>query len=197
MLFHTWEFAIFFAIVYTVYLALRRTRYWTAWLFLSSYVFYGWWNPVYLLLIIASTMTDYFMVRFITKPRERGWAAVSDLPLAIRRQCGGDLSGRPARRPVYHLAQAGPRSGCWRRSCCGRLVPSVVQASLAKRTGAAPTVLDPEPGRQSWGCCSISSTPAFSPRTSTGPRCNWDGTCKAPCSTSCCRWGFRSSSFSR
>ncbi len=73
MLFHTWEFAIFFAIVYAGYLALRQTRFCAAWLLAASYVFYGWWNPVYLLLILASTMTDYFMVRFITKPIERGW----------------------------------------------------------------------------------------------------------------------------
>jgi D-alanyl-lipoteichoic acid acyltransferase DltB (MBOAT superfamily) len=73
MLFHTWEFAIFFAIVYAGYLALRQTRFCAAWLLAASYVFYGWWNPVYLLLILASTMTDYFMVRFITKPNERGW----------------------------------------------------------------------------------------------------------------------------
>jgi D-alanyl-lipoteichoic acid acyltransferase DltB (MBOAT superfamily) len=84
MLFHTWEFGIFFAIVYTGYLLLRRTRYCAGWLFLASYLFYGWWNPVYLCLIIASTFTDYFMVRFITRPRERGWRLypVCLLPIA-------------------------------------------------------------------------------------------------------------------
>ena len=65
MLFHTWTFAIFFLVTYTVYLALRRTRYWLHWLLFCSYVFYGWWNPLYLLLILYSTLLDYAAVILI------------------------------------------------------------------------------------------------------------------------------------
>ena len=62
MLFHTWTFAIFFLIVFTVFFALRKTRWWLHILFLASYTFYGWWNPYYLILIFYSTALDYNVV---------------------------------------------------------------------------------------------------------------------------------------
>ena len=78
MLFHTWTFAIFFLITYSVYLALRRTRYWLHWLLIASYVFYGWWNPLYLLLILYSTLLDYFAVILIERSAHRKlWLIVS------------------------------------------------------------------------------------------------------------------------
>ncbi len=62
MLFHTWTFVLFFLIFYAVYLALKGTWLRTPWLLLASYVFYGWWNPLYLLLILWSTTVDYLAV---------------------------------------------------------------------------------------------------------------------------------------
>ena len=59
MLFHTWTFLAFFAIVYPIYLAIKGTRLRLPWLLLSSYVFYGWWNPVYLLLVAGATVVDW------------------------------------------------------------------------------------------------------------------------------------------
>jgi hypothetical protein len=53
MLFHTWTFAIFFLVTDSVYLALRRTRYWLPWLLIASYVFYNGWNPLYLFLMLC------------------------------------------------------------------------------------------------------------------------------------------------
>jgi D-alanyl-lipoteichoic acid acyltransferase DltB (MBOAT superfamily) len=63
MLFHTWSFLVFFLVFYSVFLLLRPTRYWLHWLLLASYFFYGWWNPLYLLLILYSTALDYGCVR--------------------------------------------------------------------------------------------------------------------------------------
>jgi D-alanyl-lipoteichoic acid acyltransferase DltB (MBOAT superfamily) len=62
MLFHTWPFLIFLAIVLPVFFLLSRTRIWIAWLMLASYFFYGWWNPYYLSLVFYSTLLDYFLV---------------------------------------------------------------------------------------------------------------------------------------
>ena len=62
MLFHTWEFAVFFVVVFGVFLLLQRTRLWMAWLGIASYFFYAWWNPFYLLLILYSTLLDYWVV---------------------------------------------------------------------------------------------------------------------------------------
>jgi D-alanyl-lipoteichoic acid acyltransferase DltB (MBOAT superfamily) len=63
MLFHTWVFFVFFLIVYTVYLVVRRNnRLMNLWLMLASYTFYGWWNPWYLLLLFGTSAIDYLMV---------------------------------------------------------------------------------------------------------------------------------------
>ena len=64
MLFHTWVFLLFFAIVYAVYLPLRKhNAAMNLWLMLASYFFYGWWNPYYLLLLFGTSAIDYWLVR--------------------------------------------------------------------------------------------------------------------------------------
>ncbi|MDE0595880.1 MAG: MBOAT family protein [Roseibacillus sp.] len=82
MLFHTWTFLFFFLIVFGGYLALRPTRLWTSWLLLASYVFYGWWNPFYLLLIVYSTVLDFGVVAMMDRQQpgssnRRHWLIVS------------------------------------------------------------------------------------------------------------------------
>ena len=62
MLFHSWIFLAFFAIVYLVYLLVKGTRLRSLWLLIASYVFYGWWNPLYPLLIAYATTVDYLLV---------------------------------------------------------------------------------------------------------------------------------------
>ncbi len=71
MLFHTWTFVLFFLVVYAVYLAVRRTRFRLPWLLIASYVFYGWWNPLYLALILWSTTVDYLAVLAMSRSRRR------------------------------------------------------------------------------------------------------------------------------
>src|SRR6476661_6255277 len=78
MLFHTWTFALFFLVVYPIYRALRPTRFWLHWLLAASYVFYGWWNPLYLLLILYSTVLDYVAVILIERSvRKKLWLVLS------------------------------------------------------------------------------------------------------------------------
>jgi len=78
MLFHSWHFAIFFVIVYFVYLPLRKTRFYLHWLLASSYFFYGWWNPLYLLLIAYSTAINYYAVTLMQKTQKKKfWLTVS------------------------------------------------------------------------------------------------------------------------
>ena len=71
MLFHTWHFALFFFAVYALYLPLRRTRYYVHWLLAASYVFYGWWNPLYLLLITSSILVCYYAVVLMDRTGHR------------------------------------------------------------------------------------------------------------------------------
>lgn len=71
MLFHTWIFFLFFVVVYPVYLLVRKTGFKDIWLLMASYVFYAWWNPLYLLLIIYSTAVDYVAVMMMDRSRSR------------------------------------------------------------------------------------------------------------------------------
>ena len=78
MLFHTWVFLIFFVLFYAVYLSCKKTRFREPWLLISSYVFYAWWNPLYLLLIVWSTVIDYAAVTFMERSRHRKlWLTLS------------------------------------------------------------------------------------------------------------------------
>src|SRR5829696_5834900 len=72
MLFHTWTFLIFLAVVLPVLFALRRTPLWIPWLLIASYTFYGWWNPYYLILVFYSTLLDFILVALMDHcPAER------------------------------------------------------------------------------------------------------------------------------
>src|SRR5262249_55971184 len=62
MLFHTWTFLLFMAVVLPVLFAVRRTRWWIPWLLAASYTFYGWWNPYYLILVFYSPLLDFILV---------------------------------------------------------------------------------------------------------------------------------------
>jgi alginate O-acetyltransferase complex protein AlgI len=82
MLFHTWVFLLFIAVVYPVFLLVRRNnRLMNVWLMLASYAFYGWWNPWYLLLLFGTSAVDYLMVvlmeRSRTKSLRKLWLVVS------------------------------------------------------------------------------------------------------------------------
>ena len=78
MFFHTWTFVAFFAAFYPVFLLVRRTRFRDGWLLIASYVFYGWWSPVYLLLIAYSTAIDFFGVVMMSRsPRKKLWLGLS------------------------------------------------------------------------------------------------------------------------
>lgn len=72
MLFHTWTFFVFLLVVVPGFLLLRNTRLWIPWLLLASYVFYGWWNPYYLILVAYSTALDFILVALMDHcPRDR------------------------------------------------------------------------------------------------------------------------------
>ncbi len=62
MIFNSIPFVIFLVIVFTLHwLPLSRTRkHQNTVLLIGSYVFYGWWDPRFLLLILASSLIDYF-----------------------------------------------------------------------------------------------------------------------------------------
>jgi D-alanyl-lipoteichoic acid acyltransferase DltB (MBOAT superfamily) len=80
MLFHTWVFAVFFLIVYPVYLLVRTNNRWmNIWLMIASYAFYGWWNYWYLLLLFGTSAIDYVMVVLMERKQStrKLWLVIS------------------------------------------------------------------------------------------------------------------------
>jgi len=60
MLFNSFEFVIFFVIVFFIYYkSYDNLKFQNALLLISSYVFYGWWGWKFLSLIIISSVCDY------------------------------------------------------------------------------------------------------------------------------------------
>jgi len=75
MLFNSVHFLFFLPVVAVLYYVIpHRYRMW--WLLITSYYFYMSWNPVYVLLIVASTITTYLAGIFIENIRKRGYLPI-------------------------------------------------------------------------------------------------------------------------
>src|SRR5579859_1112005 len=72
MLFHTLPFLLFMLVVVPGFYILRKSPLRIPWLLAASYIFYGWWNPYYLLLIVYSTALDYLLVALMDHSGARG-----------------------------------------------------------------------------------------------------------------------------
>lgn len=78
MLYQTWTFALFFAVVYGVFLLVQGTRLKVPWLLVASYFFYACSSPLFLLLLVWATVVDYLAVVGMSRTRwRRSWLAVS------------------------------------------------------------------------------------------------------------------------
>jgi alginate O-acetyltransferase complex protein AlgI len=60
MLFNTFQYWIFFFIVAALFYSMPF-RIGKVLLLLASYVFYMWWDPRFIVLILTSTIVDYFL----------------------------------------------------------------------------------------------------------------------------------------
>ena len=72
MLFNSFAFILFFLpiAIFGYYLCAQRSFEWAAvWLAMSSLFFYGWWNPQFLLLLLASINFNYLLGRVISNRR--------------------------------------------------------------------------------------------------------------------------------
>ena len=72
MLFNSYTFLIFLLIVIVTHnMVISSWRWQKVFLLLASYVFYAAWNPAFILLIWASTLTDWFAARWMYGTRDR------------------------------------------------------------------------------------------------------------------------------
>ena len=70
MTFDSLEFLIFFAAVYVVYFFLQNNKSQTVrnlFLLVTSYFFYGFWSPPFVILIVISTLVDFYLAQAIQK----------------------------------------------------------------------------------------------------------------------------------
>lgn len=84
MLFNSIEYLLFLPIVFVLYWFVfsSKVSYQNVLVIIASYIFYGWWDWRFLLLIIASTLVDYLVGQQIYRYREnkklsKGWLLVS------------------------------------------------------------------------------------------------------------------------
>ncbi len=67
MLFHSWSFLLFFITVYAVFSAAKNPLWKRNIILAASFIFYGWWNPLYLLLISWVIIFDYTSVLYMER----------------------------------------------------------------------------------------------------------------------------------
>lgn len=67
MLFNSYLYFLFFPIVAGLYFMIPANKGRIIWLLLASYFFYMCWNPVFIVLIITSTLIDFFVAKAINK----------------------------------------------------------------------------------------------------------------------------------
>jgi len=72
MLFNSFEFVIFFVIVFFIYYkSYDNLKFQNALLLISSYVFYGWWDWKFLSLIVISSVCDYAIGKAIDENNDK------------------------------------------------------------------------------------------------------------------------------
>lgn len=68
MLFNSLEYLLFLPVTIVIFYLLPRQRWREVFLLGSSYFFYISWNPVYIILILLSTVVDYLVSHYLDKP---------------------------------------------------------------------------------------------------------------------------------
>src|SRR3954447_23485283 len=72
MLFPTVDFALFFCLVFLGHWVLNHNaRAWKAFMIVASYVFYGWWNPRYILLLAGVTAMSQIAAIVVSRQEDR------------------------------------------------------------------------------------------------------------------------------
>jgi alginate O-acetyltransferase complex protein AlgI len=93
MVFTSYVFVFYFLpLVLAGYYALPPRSSWrNAWLLIASYVFYGWWNPWFVLLMLFVTAVNYACGRFLTRPgataRQRWWGLAATVVISLGLLC--------------------------------------------------------------------------------------------------------------
>ncbi|HMJ67931.1 MAG TPA: MBOAT family O-acyltransferase [Cyclobacteriaceae bacterium] len=83
MIFNSYEYVVFFVLVFLIYwfVVNKNLRLQNLFLLAASYLFYGWWDWRFLFLLIFSTLLDFFTGQMIhqstTQSRKKMWLVIS------------------------------------------------------------------------------------------------------------------------
>lgn len=71
MIFNSFEFAVFLPVVFLLYwwIGIKKSKFQNLFLVFASYVFYGWWDYRFLLLIFISTIVDYYIAKELNEQK--------------------------------------------------------------------------------------------------------------------------------
>src|SRR3990172_3447724 len=83
MIFTSFDFLIFYLIVFSLYWLVRRHAWQNLLLLAASYVFYGWMHPWYAILLGLSTLADYGISLALEKSPRKNWLAAASLILNV------------------------------------------------------------------------------------------------------------------
>ena len=135
MLFDTPVFFVFLILVVLIYWRLEF-RQQNVFLLLASYLFYGWWDWRFLLLMIASTTIDYLIAHAIAgAPSEARRKRLLMLSLIIN---FGNLGSLQVLQLLHRLVCA-PVPGCWLHVSSTVLKSSFRRGSRSIRFRKSPT----------------------------------------------------------
>jgi D-alanyl-lipoteichoic acid acyltransferase DltB (MBOAT superfamily) len=87
MTFNSWPFLVFLPLTFAVYWSLKdRLRWQNLFLVLASYVFYGWWDWRFLILIVITSLSSFFCARLMeccTQRSRQRWLLTANVTLNI------------------------------------------------------------------------------------------------------------------
>ncbi len=71
MLFQTWTFLFFFSIVYLLFRSIKSSAGRQYLILIASFIFYGWWNPLYPLILLWVIAADYIFIMLMERTGKR------------------------------------------------------------------------------------------------------------------------------
>ena len=90
MVFTSYVFVFYFLplVLAGYYVLPPRSSWRNAWLLVTSYIFYGWWNPWFVVLMFFITAVNYACGRLLTRPgASKRQLADSSLPAGTTTAC--------------------------------------------------------------------------------------------------------------
>lgn len=126
MLFNSIEFFVFLPIVFAIYWLLRnQLKLQNLFVVLASYVFYGWWDWRFLLLIAFTSLCSWYSGILIGKQKTGNPESSEDDPISLEQQTASEISVLPRGAQTIISRQSSAQS-------CANALPDSLQKNTPK-----------------------------------------------------------------